>query len=96
MMTIFKYAVTANTDNNLWLPKGSKILSIQEQEISCLQCWVMQDISPKEWETRVVLVIGTGLTIPEGDHIIKDSLTYINTNVTKNGFVWHSFERKVW
>jgi hypothetical protein len=93
---VFKYGVTPNTDNHLWLPVDSKILSVQEQGIGNLQCWVLQDQSPRSFETRIILVVGTGIILREGDGIIKDRLEYINTDVSETGFVWHSFERKSW
>ena len=87
-LVIHKYYLTANTDNQITLPKDAQLLNVHVQHDG-LYLWALHDILPKEYETRVIGVYGTGIEIR--DH---DKLKFLNTCLSDNGnFVWHAFER---
>lgn len=88
MLIVYKYEVSANCDNSLWLPKGAKVLSVQIQN-DRLQAWVLQNTCVTEWEAVTVAVWGTGIGIPD-----NGKLKYLNTCQTQDGtLVFHSFVR---
>ena len=87
-MIVFKYGVNANGENNLWVPEGTKFLSMQAQN-NKLCIWAMHDPNIKKFEGRVIAVYGTGIEIPPGGE-----LKYINTCLCHDdALVFHAFER---
>ena len=64
MKRIFKYQLQINDLQNLNLPVGAKILSVQAQRgIPCL--WALVDDSEKEYSDVKVSMYGTGHPISE-------------------------------
>jgi hypothetical protein len=82
---IWKYIITYEK-NKYEMPKGAKILSVQEQNGQiCL--WVLVE-PDAEREIRIIEIAGTGLPIK-----IKESWIFIGT-VQTDWFVNHIFEIK--
>ncbi len=83
MKTIWKYKI--NPDNNLEIPQGGIVLSVQTQEDQpCM--WVLVDSFNKN-ELRKFKAYGTGHQLPE------NSGKYIGTFQVENGsLVFHLFE----
>lgn len=66
MKRIFKYQLQINDLQNLNLPVGAKILSVQAQRgIPCL--WALVDDSEKEYSDVKVSMYGTGHPISENE-----------------------------
>ncbi len=86
MRRVFKYAVPDKNYFSLNLPKGAKILTVQEQGDE-LQLWALvEENAPNE--IRSFCFVGTG-------HCVKDfdNLVYINTvQRSRGGYVYHLFE----
>lgn len=84
-LTIFKYLIAITDRQDIKIPKGGKILSVQYQyPNTCV--WVMVDeLQPKE--SRSFEVFGTG-------HIIEPNETrqFLGTIQQPNGLVFHIFE----
>lgn len=84
--TIWKYELSVLCKNELMIPQGGKILSLQMQcEEPCI--WVQVD-PDATLELRVFRIVGTGQkwSVPVRD-------TYIGT-VQQGVFVWHCFEEE--
>ena len=86
MKTIHKYRVTATDNQEIKLPKGAKILTVQVQHNESFM-WI--EIDPEnDTESKYFEVFGTGHSMPEGKRI------YIGTFQLHNGaLVFHLYER---
>ena len=84
MKKIFKYELRVMGLNQLEIPKGHQVLTVQMQKgIMCL--WVLVDPEETTQEIRIV-VVGTG-------HPIESNLHYIGTVQQLGGsLMWHVFE----
>jgi hypothetical protein len=82
MMTIWKYSLTLLDEQQIQIPEGAKILSVQIQNDEiCI--WALVDTErPKE--TRSIGIIGTG------NPCWCPNWNYIGT-VQQDAFVWHIF-----
>lgn len=89
MKTIYKYPITPRHEvQELWLPLGSKILSVIEQDMQ-IQLYVSLEYpeAPKEAKHRF-MVVGTGWELDyEGELFPR----FIGS-VKQGPFVWHVFE----
>jgi hypothetical protein len=89
MKTIYKYKLWLTNKQDVLLPIGSEILTVQTQdEDPCL--WVLVNPLVEDKEKRIIEIIGTG-------HEIKYNLgvtrNYISTFQLSGGsFVGHAFE----
>lgn len=85
MKTIWKYNLVVVGSNELWVPRGAKVLDIQMQAGS-LNLWAL--VNPEAVQERLlVTVYGTGWKLPE------DPGKYMATVQEANGFlVWHVFD----
>ena len=82
-MKILKWEL--NDSQELFLPKGAKILDVQIQKDTCC-LWALCDENATR-EKRVFAIYGTGNPIPD------DPGTYISTFQMYNGnLVFHVFE----
>jgi hypothetical protein len=83
--TVWKYELTTNDVNELEIPIGGKILTLQMQNgIPCI--WALVD-HKAEKETRRFGTIGTG------NFTRQENIEYIGTFQTYQGaLVWHVFE----
>lgn len=88
MKKIFKYPVNIVDRQEIEMPEGAEILTVQNQGgVICL--WAIVD-PEKEKLTRTIRIIGTGHDIADGE---AETLIYIGTVQTNGGaFVWHIFE----
>lgn len=79
---IWKFELGFTDFQQIWMPSGAKILTVQIQNgIPCL--WAMVD-SIAEYEWRNIGIVGTG-------NPINFKGEYIDT-IQLDGFVWHVFE----
>jgi len=86
MKQIFKYPLKATDIQNIYLPKGAEILSVQVQfDRPCL--WALVNHN-NENENRIIITHGTG-------HIVnEESIKFIDTYQLANGtLVFHVFEK---
>lgn len=89
MYRVFKYTIPTEDYFVLDLPKGAKILTVQEQHGE-LQMWALVKEGVLR-ETRKFRFTGTGHPIKE----IPEELNYINTIQLAGGsFIGHLFEIK--
>ena len=86
MQAIWKFPLNYYDTNFISMPKGAKILSIQNQyEIACI--WALIPDITSDTETRIFIIYGTGHT----HELIKGN--YIGTYQLDNGnLVFHVFE----
>jgi hypothetical protein len=84
---IYKYQLKVTDSQELELPKGARILTVQtQQEVVCL--WALVDSNAIERQRHVIHFIGTG-----NSHIPSSKLRYIGTVQQLGGsLVWHVFE----
>lgn len=92
-MRIYKYRLEVADRQTIWMPKGAKILTVQDQgEAGLLSLWAQVDETIGEVEDRVIAIYGTGNIMPVAQEEIGE---YIATAQTHNGMlVWHVFEVK--
>ena len=85
MKVIYKYPLALKDSQTIYLPFGSRILSVQTQnDILCLWCLVETNATNVELTLRI---IGTGNKIED-----VDNLRHLGTVQTvHNSFVWHVF-----
>ena len=85
---VLKYVLEQTDVQNISLPIGAKILSVQCQRNN-LVFWVVADLS-SILESVEFLIFGTGHDIPnlEGTH------QYLGTVQMPTGLVWHVFTNK--
>lgn len=87
MKKIFKYPVNITDSQNVVMPAGAEILTVQIQGRTPV-LWALVDESGLPTQRRIE-VHGTGNAIQN-----STGLTYIGTIQTHEGqFVWHYFER---
>ncbi len=87
-MKVYKYPLELIPEQNIQIPFGSKILTVQTQyedaRIVCL--WALVDPERKPVE-RTIIIRGTG-------HELKEEVKYIGTVQHAEGtLVWHIFEK---
>jgi len=83
---IFKWELQLTDEQVLWLPKGSKLLTVQMQN-GRPKLWAICDPNAVLQEPRRIGIYGTGNPIPEDPGI------YIATFQMHNGdLVFHVFE----
>ena len=81
----------AGGDNELYLPKGYKILSVHLLH-GMAHAFVLVDIEEPISEKCVIVICGTWNEITQKDPL--EQLQYINTFFSEGGeFVFHAFER---
>lgn len=88
MEKIYKYHIEVTDEQQVSLPKGAQILTVQtQQEQPCI--WVLVDPQmPTELVT--IRVHGTGHDVPD-----SDNLKYIGTfQMMGGGLVFHTFRMK--
>lgn len=87
MEKILKYPLAIKDKQEIWMPEGSKILSVQEQYKE-LFVWVLADMD-KPVRGHTFAIHGTGHPLPE----IHDYYKYYVATVLMNGgaLVWHVF-----
>lgn len=89
MYKVFKYTIQEEAEDyfSLPLPKGAKILSVQEQGDEP-QIWALVDSNAPE-EKRNFLLVGTGHPIKEN----PEALNFIGTfQIDGGAYVGHLFE----
>jgi hypothetical protein len=88
--TIFKYPLLVTDFQDVLLPIGAEILTIQTQdETACM--WALVNPSEKEKEIRNIEIFGTGHPI---GYDMGISRKYISTFQMRDGqLVFHAFER---
>lgn len=85
-MEIWKYPLAIKGSQTIEVPEGAQFLSTIEQN-SCPTLYFLVDPERQKTELNMV-VVGTGHPIPND---VLDSLHYLGTIPTKEGFVWHAF-----
>ena len=88
MKLIWKFPIQIKAYQELKLPYGAEILTVQFQE-DTLCLWALVPSSNHQSQTRELKIFGTGQFIE-----FSDSLKYIAT-VQRSSFVWHVFEVKL-
>lgn len=88
MKVIYKYELKIDTQQEIYLPKGYNILSVQTQR--CVPClWVEIDKSKEKVPVKIV-TIGTGIEFEN-----NGNLSYIGTyQINAVGLVFHVYEEK--
>lgn len=90
MKTIYKYTIAILDKQEVVMPLGSKILTVQEQN-GKLRLWAMVDTDTKVKEIRGIAIYGTGN--PMDSHM--ETFKYITTVQQHGGcLVWHVFEQR--
>jgi hypothetical protein len=78
---IYKYDLPMIGTHVIAMPRGAKILSVQDQS-GAMRVWAKVD--PKApMENRRFVIVGTG-------HLVPAALTYLAT-VQQGQYVWHVF-----
>ena len=86
-MRIYKYPLEIIDLQEIALPCGAKILTVQEQH-DTLQLWAIVDPYEKRYTIRTIEIIGTG------NPMSCEACEYISTVIQQNThFVWHVFEK---
>jgi len=85
--TIYEYKLNVVEKQRLFLPLGSKILSVKVQRGNICLC-AMIDTTAKV-EERVISIVGTGNPLPKINP--DQSFVHIDT-IQQYGLVWHVFE----
>jgi len=87
--TIWKYPLKATDSQNISMPKGSQILTVQTQfDVPCL--WALVDPAEKNTEARLIETFGTGHDL---HYDMGASREYIGTFQLHEGqLVFHVFE----
>jgi len=82
---IYKYELEISNDQEVHLPKGYEILTVQEQKgIACM--WVLHDDTTTRDDMTVITIYGTGHKVPDNPG------TYVGTFQIHNGqLVFHVF-----
>ena len=87
MKKIWKYPIKDTGTTEWKMPKGAKILSVQNQR-GCISMWVEVDFSENEYESRSFVLIPTGLIAYDATN-----KTYLATVQMHDGYtVMHVFE----
>lgn len=85
-MKIWKFTLSITDTQKLRMPKGAKVLTVQNQRGNPVLWAMVDDTAP--FETRTFATYGTGITIP-GDEIGQ----YVGTYQSREGeWVFHVFE----
>lgn len=87
MKVIYKYILTIKPKADLFLPKGSKILSVGNQR-GYLCVWTLQTQETQK-EQHTLIIRGTGHHIRENEPLGD----FIGTVILEN-LVWHVFQLK--
>jgi len=82
---IWKYPLRVTDSQTITIPKGSEILSVQEQAGNPT-LWVLVDDRLVTYSRRTFRIYGTGHALPE------DPGKFIGTVQLNNARVWHVFE----
>jgi len=86
--TIYKYELEVFNEQELTLPVGAEILSIQTQG-NAAKLWALVDVEAKNVKPYTIFMFGTGHTIPEDKY---RSMKYISTFQLNGGaLVFHAF-----
>lgn len=83
-MKVFKYDIKLQHEQELIVPKGAKLLSVQQQRGSIV-AWFVVDPAVRYREVISVRVCGTGHDAPDLNHYCHVSTVQIDE------FVWHVF-----
>lgn len=87
MRTIWKYSISPNSTQGLYLPQNAKLIHVGDQH-GVLSLWFELDPS-NTTELREFIVYGTGWAM------IEDGMAYHHVGSVQSGeFVWHVYERK--
>ena len=87
MKVIWKYQIQAATEQQIFLPKNSIVLTCQAQQ-DVPHIWVLVDIDEKITEPRTFFVYGTGQMIQENIG------RYVGTfQLTPGTLIFHVFEK---
>lgn len=85
MRTIYKYPVALVPEQVIALPRGYRILSVQNQD-DRLRLWAMVETDERPTVPVLIRIIGTGHPVPDAVGV------YLATVQTDGGmFVWHVF-----
>lgn len=89
MSAVLKYRLDQRSDCVVMMPKGSKILSVQEQS-NIMTLWALVP-DPNAWvERRRLELDWTGETLPPLDQGVARE--HLATIMDAAGLVWHVFE----
>lgn len=83
---VYKYQLELKSHQVIEMPKGSQILTFQEQN-GILTLWAIVDTEEFKTEEREISIYATGYTIPDK----CDVSNWIGT-VQVGSLVWHVFE----
>jgi hypothetical protein len=86
--TIWKFPLAGNDVNNVVMPAGAKVLTVQMQGRD-ITLWADVDDKAKANEARIFLIFGMGQPMPKE---MGYRNVYIGT-VQDRAFVWHVFEQ---
>lgn len=84
-MKIYKYKIKVTDEQQIKMPIGAKILCCAEQSNE-LFIWAIVNMKADTTDYGI-RIFGTGQDFPD-----NNSLSYISTVQTVEGFMWHVFE----
>jgi hypothetical protein len=90
MRKVYKYPLETTDEQTLTMPKGAKVLTVQNQgEQACI--WAVVDLDAPVNERRTFFTYGTGYPMQEPDVVSEEK--YIGTyQLMGGGLVFHVFE----
>jgi len=89
-MTVWKYPLRITDDQELRLPKGARVLTIQAQhDVPCL--WALVDSQETETELWQLVMLGTGHQAPPDLAWFQYAASY---QVQQGRLIFHVFLRR--
>ena len=88
MNTIYKYPIKLSTHQTVEMPKGSRILSVADQN-GTICIWAQVTREETIMESRTIEIAGTGDVYPTNDSATR---CFLGT-VVIDPFVYHVFEK---
>lgn len=89
MKTIWKFNVKITDSQEIEMPKGAKVLTVQ-MLAGHINLWAIVDTDAEKVK-RTFHVYGTGNPLPEID-LMRQTRSYVGTVQQAEFYVWHVFE----
>lgn len=90
MKTIWKFQIRITDVQEIEMPKGAEVLTVQEMS-GHVYLWAIVGEHSGETENRIFHIYGTGNPMPDIDRL-SQARKYIGTVQQAEFYVWHVFE----